>query len=133
MKLFGYNLDYENSYQKWSFLISHKLFKREGERYIEMEGEAVEVDDEVALHFEKIFSRYLKIAYVDILNADRADLKVSVYYLDEPAIMVHKVVWRHLDNKVTYIVYDVSSGEPPQHLEEPECRELLSVFGIPIF
>lgn len=133
MKLYGFELDYENSYQKWSFHITHKHFIYRDNKYVEAEGTPVEVDDEVALYFEKLFSRFIKIAYVDLLNAEKAELTARMYSTSSPSIIIHKITWRHMDNKVTYLVYDPSSGEPPKHLSAEECGELLSVFGIPIF
>jgi len=133
MKLYGFELDYENSYQKWSFYITHKLFVYRDNKYVEAEGTPVEVNDEVSLYFEKLFSKFIKIAYVDLLNAEKADLKVKRYSISSPSIIIHKIIWRHLNDKVTYLVYDTSSGQPPKHLSVEECSELLSVFGIPIF
>lgn len=133
MKLYGFDLDYENSYQKWSFRISHKVFTFVGDEYKPVEGSVVSVDEEKTLYFEKLFSRFIKVAYVDLLGAEKADLEIREYEIDSPTIIIHKVVWRHLDDKVTYIVYDTAGGQPPKHLSRDECRELLSVFGIPIF
>lgn len=133
MKLYGFNLDYENSYQKWSFQISHKVFQYEDGEYRVIDGKVVSIDEDKALQFEKLFSRHLKIAYVDLLSAEKADLEIREYEVVNSAVIVHKVVWRHMNNMVTYIVYDTASVQAPRHLSQDECRELLSVFGIPIF
>ncbi len=133
MKYYGFNLDYENSYQKWSFLITHKAYVKESDGYISIDGVRAEANDETALYFEKLFSRYLKIAYVDLLNAEKSDLDIIRYEVSKPIIIIHKIVWRHLSDKITYLVFNSSSMEPPRHLNRNEAEELLSVFGIPIF
>jgi len=133
MKYYGFNLDYENSYQKWSFLITHKAYVKGSDGYILLSGVKSEANDETALYFEKLFSRYLKIAYVDLLNAEKSELDIIKYEVSKPIITIHKIVWRHLGDKITYLVFYSSSMEPPRHLNRNEAEELLSVFGIPIF
>lgn len=133
MKLYGFDLDYENSYQKWSFQITHKVYSFIDEGYKPIEGIPVSIDEDKALYFERLFSRFIKIAYVDLLSAEKADLEIREYSVDAPTIVVHKIIWRHFGDKVTYVVYDTSGTQAPRHLSKNECQELLSVFGIPIF
>lgn len=124
MKTYGYHLNYKNSYQKFSFEISHKAFGDEEGRWILLKGDSMELDDEAILFFEKIFSNILKIAYVDVLNAEIGDLNVWKYDFNGDTIVIHKVIWRHRGDETSYIIYsDLSGKEDIKHLHGKEAIE----------
>ena len=135
MSVYGFYLDYENSYQRFSFKISHKAFSSLEGKWVEVEGDNIELDEDSILFFEKIFSSTLKIAYVDILNAETGELNVWQYDLDHDLKIIHKVLWRHLKDKISYIIYSISSGEDNiQNLNnEKEIESFFRESGIPIF
>lgn len=135
MSIYGFYLDYENSYQKFSFRISHKAFSYLENKWIEVEGDSVELNEDSILFFEKVFSNILKIAYVDILNAETGELNIWQYNLDSDVKVIHKVLWRHLKDKVSYVIYSISSGkENIQHLDsKKEIASFFKELSIPIF
>jgi hypothetical protein len=135
MKCYGFVLDYYNSYQRYSYFVSHKSYgKRDGE-WIELEGVREDIGENTILFFEKLFSKYLKTAYVDILNADKAELDVYRYEYDGPIVVIHKVIWRHVSNRISYLVYIVDEkGEKVRHLESSgDIKIFFSNLGLPIF
>jgi|Deesub1362A_J573_1020465.scaffolds.fasta_scaffold00003_400 hypothetical protein len=135
MEVYGFYLEYYNEYQKFSYRISHKACGRSNENWIELEGDNVELDETGILFFERLFASPLKIAYVDLVSADETKLNTWRYRFDGPIVLIHKVVWRHLDDRATYIVYlSDEEGERIIHLDEnEEIKEFFSKLGIPVF
>ena len=134
MSVYGFYLNYENSYQRFSFRISHKAFSYLEGKWVEVEGDSVELNEDSILFFEKIFSSILKIAYVDILNAETGELNIWKYEPDHDLKIIHKVLWKHLKDKVSYIIYSISSGgENIQNLDDKKKIEsFFRELGIPI-
>ena len=135
MEVYGFYLEYYNEYQKFSYRISHKACGRSGENWIELEGDNVELGEASLLFFEKLFASPLKIAYVDLVSADEAKLNTWRYRFEGPIVLIHKVVWRHLDDQITYIIYlSDDEGERIIHLDEDEeIKEFFRKLGIPVF
>ncbi len=135
MSIYGFYLDYENSYQRFSFKINHKAFRYLEDKWVEIEGDSVNLDEDAILFFEKIFSSILKIAYVDILNAEVGNLNIWRYLSDSNLKIIHKVVWRHLNNRVSYVIYNISSEEEYiQHMkDENEIKSFFKKLGTPVF
>ena len=116
-------------------MITHKSYCLSDNKWIELSGVSEEVDEEKILLFEKIFSKYLKIAYVDILNADKADLDVYRYEYSGRIVIIHKIVWRHVFNRISYLVFMIDEeGEKIRHLESSgDIKIFFSNLGLPIF
>jgi hypothetical protein len=116
-------------------MIGHKAYKRVSGGWVEFMGGSVELNDEAIILFEKIFSRYLKIAYVDIVNAERSILNVYSYSYEGDILVLHRVVWRHMGDKLSYIYYLVQGDERYfGHLADPkEIEEFFSKLDIPVF
>ena len=134
MTLYGFKIDYVNSYQGFSYHITPKAFLVEDSRLSELIGERVDVVGEDAIiFFDRLFSKYLRIAYVDLVNADKAEVEVVSYGRRPGTYLIHKIVWRHLGNKTTYIVLwvDESLSEHVAHYTPKELGEL--GVGLPAF
>lgn len=135
MRYFGYYLDYQNNYQKFSYLITHKAYIYRDDDWKLINGSRIELEEPVIIFFEKLFSRFLKTAYVDILNAEVGDLRAWDYVDDNSIVIIHKVLWRHRSNRVSYVVYMVEDGrENIGHLESSgDIKIFFSRLGTPIF
>jgi len=138
MELYGFNLEYENRYQKWVYKIRHRAYKLvDGIEGINGYGGAVdvtEVHEDILLTFEKYFSNYLKIAYVDLVNADKALLEVYRYGADDRLIIIHMVEYVHEDRVLYVTVYwDGESMSVNCFTDIDDIRDAYGLGDIPIF
>ena len=130
----GFHLDYSNSYQGFSYLISHKAYGWNKEKWVEINGVETDIDETAILNFEKIFSGFLKTAYVDVLNAEISDLRAWRYEYNESIMIIHKIIWRHLSNKISFIILLISNeNEKINHLEGDEINTFFTKSGIKRF
>ncbi len=128
--IYGFNLDYEDSYSKTSYKVIHKAFKVINENLSSIKGVKIsDITDDVIIQFDKIFPKYIMVTYVDLMNADKAILDVFKYPRRESTLIIYKISWRHRGLS-TFLVYYLNPELNEYIRHGSELGNILSELGI---